>query len=96
MKKAVLLLIIAGIVFSCIYPPWQSIYGIRSSNIKRFNSAGYGFLFKPPSNVDTIDFGRLGIQIGLLLFLGSCVIFSKYIFPPTKPKAPVALDGDAQ
>ena len=43
---------------------------------------------------DTIDFSRLGIQIGLLLFLGCCIVFSKYIFPPTKPKPKTALSNE--
>lgn len=96
MKKFLLVLILVLIVVSSLFPPWRRIYKEYNSNIKKFEPVGYSFLAKPPNvpmrdrygkdtgreiKADTIDFSRLGIQIGLLLFLGCCVIFSKYIFP---------------
>ncbi len=75
-------LIIILIVISCLFPPWQQIYKVRDSNIKKFKPLGYSFILdKPPYDADTIDFGRLGVQLGLLLFLGGCTIFSGHIFP---------------
>ena len=44
------------------------------------------FLKYENTTADVIDFGRLGIQVSLLLFLGSCIVFSKYIFPKVTPK----------
>ncbi|GEM_PF-3696294 len=94
MKKILLVLILTLIVASCLFPPWVEIYKVRDSNIKKFLPLEYGFIFdKPPSNADAIDFGRLGVQLGLLVFLGCCVRFSKHIFPQkeSRPK-PVLSD----
>ena len=74
------------IVLMCLFPPWVRIYSLPRSNIKGFELIGYGSLWSPPPQADTIDFDRLGLQLGLLLFLGSCIVFSKYIFPKTQPK----------
>jgi len=96
MKKFLLALILVLIVVSCLFPPWRRIYKEQNSNIKKFEPVGYSFIAEPPYvrvrdrygkdtdreiKADTIDFSRLGIQIGLLLFLGCCIVFSKYIFP---------------
>lgn len=45
-----------------------------------YNKWGNRIIRTEDVKADAIDFGRLGIQIGLLLFLGSCIVFSKYIF----------------
>ena len=86
MKKVLLVLIIVLIVVSCLFPPWQSIQKVGRGNwiVKKHNSEGYCEIWNPPPDADSIDFGRLGIQVSLLLFLGSCIVFSKYIFPPKK------------
>ena len=91
MKKFLLVLILILIVASCLFPPWRWIYKFPGSNIKKYEPLGYRFITNPPTlrtdvKADTIDFSRLGIQLGLLLFLGSCIVFSKYIFPKTQPK----------
>jgi len=110
MKKFLLVLILVLIVVSCLFPPWKRIYKEPDSNIRKFEPVGYSFLAEPPYvrvydrrgdytgkevKADTIDFSRLGIQFGLLLFLGSCIVFSKYIFPPTKPKSNTVLSDEA-
>jgi len=99
MKKIALFVIILSIVACCLFPPWRRIYKEPKSNIKKFEPMGYSFIALPPNKrlyntdlqisyteikVDTIDFSRLGIQVGLLLFLGGCIVFSKYIFQSKK------------
>lgn len=89
MKRYVIFLIIILIVISCLFPPWRRIYKIEDSNIKKFKAVGYSFILdRPPYDADTIDFGRLGVQLGLLVFLGCCVRFSGYIFPRKQPMNP--------
>ena len=89
MKKIMVLAIIALIVASCLFPPWQTFHRNRKS-------VKYGFIAIPPHyqrspfdstrrQADTIDLARFGIQTGLLLFLGICLVASKHIFP--KPGA---------
>lgn len=101
MKKFLLVLILVLIVVSCLFPPWRRIYKEPKSNIKKFEPVGYSFIAEPPEvrvydrwgrnpknvKADTIDFSRLGIQIGLLLFLGCCIVFSKNIFPKEEKKS---------
>lgn len=86
MKKVVLLVIILAITACCLFPPWLKIYTERNSNIKKFKPVEYSFIAIPPDEANIVDFGRLGVQVGLLLFLGSCIVFSKYIFSKAKPK----------
>jgi len=89
MKKFLLILILILIVASCLFPPWRFIW---ASNSKKYVPLGYSFITNPPtlagsdSKADTIDYGRLGIQLGLLIFLGCCVVFSEHIFPQKKSK----------
>jgi len=101
MKKFLLILILILIVVSCLFPPWQRIWYIPSifpykdgGAKKNYFPVGYGFIVTPPKEANTIDFGRLGIQLGLLVFLGSCIVFSKYIFPETQPKPKPALSDE--
>lgn len=65
-------------------PPWvrTRIYD-RWGKLKDYRSV----------RADTIDYGRFGVQVGLLLFLGAVIIFSKYIFPP-KQKKPKPVPSD--
>lgn len=97
MKKILLIVILILIVASCLFPPWRRIYREHNSNIKKYEPLGYGFIFDPPIfqvygerykdvKADTIDFDRLGLQLGLLVFLGCCIVFSKYIFTQTQSK----------
>lgn len=100
MRKLLLLVIITAIILCCIFPPWLRIYKEEKSNIRKFEPVGYSFITEPPevyiyspwgvlkgkAKADTIDFGRLTVQVGLLLFLGSIIIFSKYIFPQRQKK----------
>ena len=86
MKKIGISIIILLIVISCLFPPWLA------KGSTGFSAVGYGFIAKPPKlesryyNANTIDVPRLGVQVGLLLFLGSCIVFSKYIFPSKTEK----------
>jgi hypothetical protein len=88
MKKLLLVLILILIVASCLFPPWIKIWNTKQGMVadRGCSSVGYGWLWTPPRDASAIDFGRLGIQLGLLIFLGCCVVFSKYIFPKTQPK----------
>lgn len=95
MKNCLLFLIIVAILLSCARPPWQSIY--RRGNINILESVEYAWLWDPPYHGSglygrtpkgvTIDFGRVQLQVGALLFLGACILFSRYVFPSTKKKA---------
>ena len=70
----VLWLGIIVIVLMCLYPPWIETVRLPSSNIKGTNSAGYGFLWHPPSTGSrysgiAIDYSRLLLQffaVGLI------------------------------
>lgn len=83
MKKIFILIVVSLIIASCLYLPWQRTY--RDGNTKQTMPHGYSWFFNPPplnyKGGIEIDYGRLSIQIGLLVFLGGCVVASKYIFP---------------
>ncbi len=91
MKNFLLLIVIVAVILSCVCPPWYRIYRYRGANA--FESLGYAWLWKPPitrrsftsgepSSTARIDFGRVQLQVGALLFLGACILFSRYIFEP--------------
>lgn len=80
MKNTLLLVIIVAVLLSCARPPWRRIY--RDRNIKTFESVGYAWLWNPPAKASTVDFGRIALQVGALLFLGACIVFSRHIFHP--------------
>jgi len=96
MRKILLLVIIAGIVACCLFPPWVSIKALPSSNIKATYPEGYGPLWSPPSPdgpsyrtrvAVSVDAQRLSIQIGLLAFIGMCVTGWRYIWQANKKTA---------
>ncbi len=100
MKNVLLLLVIVAILLSCARPPWRSIY--RSGNIKIVKSVEYAWLWDPPFhwrgsyNIRTykgvtVDFGRISLQLGALLFLGGCILFSRHIFRWRGKKTEAAL-----
>ncbi|HBG28202.1 MAG: hypothetical protein A2Y10_19685 [Planctomycetes bacterium GWF2_41_51] len=83
-KQVLLAFVLILIVISCLFPPWQDIYQEYRGGIKNCKPAGYGFIVVPPDCANFIDFGRLGLQIGLLVFIGCCVRYSGYIFHQEK------------
>ncbi len=84
MKNSLLLVIIVAVLLTCARPPWRRIY--RDRNIKTFESVEYAWLWNPPAKASTVDFGRVVLQLGALLFLGACIVFSRYIFSPIEDK----------
>ena len=72
------LIIILTITICCLFPPSKRVSKLPNSNIKQFTPIGYGPLWDP---YGPVDFDRLSIQLGLLFFLGFCLVFSKSIFP---------------
>lgn len=84
MKNWLLFFVIVAVLLSCACPPWERIY--RDGNVKRSLPLGYAWLWNPPSNASAVDFGRVTLQVGALLFLGGCIMFSRHIFQPIEEK----------
>ncbi len=87
MRNWLLFFVIIAVLLSCARPPWRRIY--RDRNIKTFESVEYAWLWDPPAKASAVDFGRVSLQVGALLFLGGCIVFSRYIFRPTKKKTKI-------
>lgn len=85
MRNWLLFFIIVAVLLSCARPSWRRIYSDR--NVKTSEPLGYAWLWEePPAKASTVDFARVTLQVGALLFLGGCIVFSRYIFRPIESK----------
>jgi hypothetical protein len=62
-RNIILWLGIIALVLMCIFPPWNKVYCLPSSNIKAYTPIGYYPLMCSPEGSVTIDFSRLFLQL---------------------------------
>lgn len=79
-RRFLLLIVMILIVLSCLILPWQETGYFYKSNIKWVRPCGYAPIWNIDSAGISVDYGRLGLQVGVLVFVGLCVFFADYLF----------------